>query len=119
MEQADRYNEGKPRWSLVDFKSMEPLVQVLEYGAKKYAPYNWTKGLPTTQICESLLRHTFAYLNGEDNDAESGCSHIGHIMANAMFLSYVMKNKPQFDDRSMAVGEVKQEIPPVICTAHT
>ena len=35
-EQALRYNEGKPQWSLVDFKSLEPLVEVLGFGAKKY-----------------------------------------------------------------------------------
>lgn len=35
-ETALRYNEGKTRWSLVHFPSLEPLVRVLEFWAKKY-----------------------------------------------------------------------------------
>ena len=98
-EKGTRYNKGKLRWSLVDFKSLEDMVKVLEFGASKYEDFNWTKGLKTTEICESLLRHLFAYLDGEDVDKESNCSHVGHILCNAMFLNYMTKNKPDFDTR--------------------
>lgn len=98
-EQALRYNTGKRKWALVDFKSLEPMVEVLESGALKYEEFNWTKGMPVTQVSESLLRHIFAFLEGEDLDVESGKSHLGHIMSNAMFLSYIMREKPEFDDR--------------------
>lgn len=97
--QALRYNEGKRQWSLVDFKSLESMVEVLEFGAIKYDPYNWTKGMPVTKVSESLLRHMFAFLKGENKDSESGLDHLGHIMCNAMFLSYIMREKPHFDDR--------------------
>ena len=97
--QAIRHNNGKLRWSLVDFESLEDMVKVLEFGANKYSDHNWKKGLPTTQVCESLMRHLFAYLSGEDIDPESGLSHVGHIQCNAMFLSYMQKNKIEFDDR--------------------
>lgn len=99
VERGDRFNDSKPQWGLIDFNSLEEMVRVLEYGATKYSKDNWKKGLPTIEICESMLRHIFAYLNGEDNDKESGISHIGHIMCNAMFLNYMMKNKPEFDNR--------------------
>lgn len=39
MEKALRYNEGKPEWSLVHFKSLEPIVRVLMYGAHKYSVF--------------------------------------------------------------------------------
>ena len=97
--QALRYNKGKKQWSLVDFKSLESMVEVLEFGAEKYAKWNWTKGMPVTQVSESLLRHMIAFLSGEDKDAESGIDHLGHVMCNAMFLSYIMREKKQFDDR--------------------
>ena len=97
--QALRYNEGKLKWSLVDWKSLEPMVRVLEMGAKKYAPYNWAKGMPVTEVSESLLRHMFAYLNGESNDKESKIEHLGHVMCNCMFLIHIMREKPEFDDR--------------------
>lgn len=99
-EQALRYNAGKRKWSLVDFKSLESMVEVLEYGENKYNAFNWKKGMPVTELSESLLRHMFAFLEGEDQDFESKVSHLGHILSNAMFLSYVMREKPHFDDRS-------------------
>lgn len=101
MEQADRYNEGKPRWSLVDFSSLEPLVRVLEYGAKKYDDDNWKKGLPFKEVCESMMRHLIAFMGGEDLDQESHQPHLGHIMANCMFLEYYVTSglNSKFDDR--------------------
>lgn len=96
---GDRFNEGKSQWSLVSFESIEPMVKVLEFGAKKYAPYNWAKGLKVTECTDSMMRHLTAFMKGEDNDPESGISHVGHIMCNAMFLEYMMKNRPDMDDR--------------------
>lgn len=92
MEKATRYNEGKPKWSLVDFKSLEPLVRVLEFGAVKYGKFNWQKGLPEEEILESLSRHLFELMSGNEFDEETGVSHIGHIMANAMFYAYQKRN---------------------------
>jgi hypothetical protein len=85
---AVRFNSGKLNWSLVHFKSIEPMVKVLMFGAQKYAAHNWKKGLPKEQILESMMRHLAALMDGEQNDPESGLPHIGHIMCNAMFYSY-------------------------------
>lgn len=38
--QARRYNKGKLKWSLVSWKALAPLVEVLMYGAHKYSV--WT-----------------------------------------------------------------------------
>ena len=70
--QGDRYNKGKTKWSLVDWESLEPFVQVLVFGSQKYEPFNWQKGLKVTETLESCLRHIFSFLSGEDNDKESG-----------------------------------------------
>lgn len=97
---ADRHNKGKLEWSLVHMPSLEPLVRVLEFGAKKYARDNWKKGLSFNKIKESLMRHMIDFFdNMEDNDAESGINHIGHMMANCMFLQYMFNNKKDMDDR--------------------
>lgn len=98
-EKAIRYNSGKPRWSLVHFESLEPMVRVLEYGENKYSDFQWMKGLSHRQVAESLFRHLTAYLDGEDKDNESGEHHVGHILSNAMFLSYNIKHHPELDDR--------------------
>ena len=96
--QALRYNKGKSQWSLVDFKSLEPMVEVLEFGARKYAKDNWKKGMPVSQVIESMLRHTFSLLSGETHDKESLIHHIGHIQCNAMFIAYILREKPEFND---------------------
>ena len=98
-EQAKRYNEGKPQWSLVHYKSLEPMVKVLEFGCTKYDRDNWKKGMPLNKILESMQRHLAALMDGEEFDSESGISHIGHIQANAMFYNYHTKN-----------GEIESEI---------
>jgi hypothetical protein len=109
-EKGLRYNEGKIKWSLVDFESLESMARVLMYGAEKYTvkdeegnvlrtgANNWKKGMVVSEVCESLLRHTFALMRGEVTDPESGESHVGHMMCNCMFIDYNMRNKPEFND---------------------
>ena len=97
-ERSLRYNKDKLKWSLVDFSSLEDMVRVLEMGAKKYSKDNWKKGMPVSEVIESMLRHTFSLLSGEINDKESRLPHIGHIQCNAMFIAYILKNKPEFND---------------------
>ena len=98
MEQGKRFNLGKPKWSLVPQSALIPAVRSFEYGANKYGPHNWKKGLPMSEICESLKRHLDAYMEGEEIDKESGLPHIGFIQTNAIMLSWMNDNKPQFND---------------------
>lgn len=105
QRQALRYNQGKLKWALVDFKSLEGLVEVLEYGANKYAPDNWKKGMPVKEVAESLMRHLFAFLDGEDVDPESGCRHISHVMCNAMFIEFILREKAHYDNRKIETGD--------------
>ena len=87
-DKALRYNEGKPKWSLVHYESLIPMIRVLEFGALKYAPRNWIKPMNETEILESMQRHLAALMDGEEFDQESGINHMGHIQANAMFYNY-------------------------------
>ncbi len=102
---AMRFNSGKLRWSLVDFDALDDMVKVLEFGAKKYDDNNWKKGLKTPEIFESIMRHLVAYMRGEDIDLESGLPHTGHILCNAMFLSYMQKYKSDFDTRTKDINK--------------
>ena len=83
---AERYNEGKPKFSFIDLTCLTECALVLEFGAKKYSRDGWRKGFPQTEVIDSLLRHISAIQRGELIDPESGLSHSGHIQANAMFL---------------------------------
>ena len=83
---AARFNQGKPKYSMLDLTCLKPGVRVLEFGADKYERDNWKKGMPVSQILDSLLRHVSALQRGEFVDQESGLPHIGHIQCNALFL---------------------------------
>jgi len=99
LKNASRYNTGKLKWSLVSWHALAPMVEVLMFGAAKYDSWNWVKGLKYTEICESLQRHLYAFMQGENNHQESKLSHIGHILCNAMFLSYMVLFRKDMDDR--------------------
>ena len=99
---ALRYNIGKAPLSMI-MEAKEALsgcAGVLQFGAKKYGRGNWHKGLPHTEVCDSMLRHLSSYLSGEDLDPESGCPHVDHILTNAIFLAQGVRTHPELDDRS-------------------
>ena len=95
---AIRYNENKPKYSLLDLESFEDTARVLEFGAKKYSRDNWKKGLPFSEIIDSLLRHVVGMQKGEYLDPESGLPHHGHLGCNVMFLAYNIKHHQELDD---------------------
>lgn len=97
-----RHNEGKLKWSLIDWPSLYGFVRVLMFGCKKYAPFNWQKGMAITWHQESLMRHLTASMSGEDIDPETGETHMSHIMCNAMFIEWTLKNRKDMDDRPKA-----------------
>ena len=90
-KRALRYNKGKVKWSLVHWKSLEPLVRVLEFGASKYGAYNWQKKMNKKEILESAMRHLTAMMDGEVFDEESKLPHAGHLLCNVMFYIYHSK----------------------------
>lgn len=94
-DKALRYNGGKPQWGLVHYKSLIPMVRVLEFGALKYSPRNWMKSMPTREILESMQRHLAALMDGEEYDSKSGLDHMGHIQANAMFYNFQRERERQ------------------------
>lgn len=100
--QALRYNKDKPRFTLLleAPHALEGVVRVLERGAEKYVRGNWQIGLPFTETIDSAMRHLIAFVNGEDNDPESGLPHLDHALCNIVFLAEHFRTRPDFDDRT-------------------
>jgi hypothetical protein len=107
-DKAMRFNEGKLQWGLVEWKSMEPMVEVLMFGAQKYAPDNWKKGQDRMENLESAMRHLMAMMRGEILDPESGKPHVGHLMCCAMFNSYFDIVNPPGDNEHLFDTEVNE-----------
>ena len=101
-ELGDRHNNGKAQLSmLLDAPhALEDAAKVLEFGMAKYSRGNWLKGLPITEVIDSLLRHLVAFSNGENLDPESNLRHTGHIVVNALFLAEMYAIRPDLDDRT-------------------
>jgi hypothetical protein len=86
---AQREKLGALPYDLIPYQEItDAFARVAEFGAVKYAPWNWSKGLARVQLLGSLLRHTFAYLRGEDRDRETGLLHTDHILWNAAVLAH-------------------------------
>lgn len=98
MSGAMKFDQEKPRMDLLDPLALEGLAAVLTFGAKKYAAHNWRGGLSYSRLVAALLRHLFAILRGERTDPESGLPHVDHIGCCWMFLSNMMKTRPDMDD---------------------
>lgn len=82
-----KYDSDKPQWSLVPWTALSQVVDVLTYGAKKYAPDNWKKVPNARQrYVDAGFRHFTAYVGGEKNDSETGMSHLAHAMCCLLFL---------------------------------
>lgn len=90
-----KHDSRKPRWSLLPKTALHEIVQVLEFGATKYAPDNWQR-VPDarTRYYDALMRHVEAWWNGEKTDPETGLHHLAHAGCCVLFLLWLDKNGP-------------------------
>lgn len=85
---------GKRRFSLLPINCINAVLDVLEFGAKKYEVGNWQK-VPEaeTRYFDAALRHIFAWKQGEKVDPESGCHHLAHAVCCLIFLLWFDKQE--------------------------
>lgn len=75
---AVKYDDGKTDLSYMSYEWIDLHCKVRMFGAKKYSRNNWMLGFSVLRSLAAALRHIFAFMWGEDNDQESGLSHLGH-----------------------------------------
>lgn len=81
-------SEGKLQWTLLPWKELREVVEVLQAGAKKYSVDNWKKCDDLNEFRNALLRHVTSYMSGETIDPEDKKSHLAHAICNCLFLMY-------------------------------
>ena len=115
-----RFNDGKVPLNLIPLSAMVECARVFDYGRRKYAAWNWAKGMDWSVPYGCLLRHMAAWFDGEDNDPESGLPHLGHAMCNLVMLSTFARTFREGDDRpkrwmhadpARALGLVEMDAP--------
>lgn len=98
----DRIGAHKPPLHLIP-----PAAEILEavvmgLGAKKYGPFNWrTTNVKASIYVAAARRHLAQWLDGQDDDPESGVSHLAHaraclgILLDAAATGHLVDDRPQ------------------------
>lgn len=96
---ATKHDSDKPMMSLLSKTWLWGVAAVLSFGARKYAPDNWRKGIGYRRLIDAAMRHITAFSDGEDIDPESGLSHLDHASCCLMFAREMITIHPELDDR--------------------
>lgn len=77
----------KLRPSLLPIESLEVVTKVLMFGSAKYSDHNW-KIVPNARAryIDAAMRHLMDVVREEENDAESGLSHVAHCICCLLFV---------------------------------
>lgn len=74
-------------------------AHVFDYGRRKYAEWNWAKGMPWSVPIGCAARHLMAIIRGEHTDPESGKPHEWHVYCNVVMLMTYQGTFTEGDDR--------------------
>lgn len=102
-----KYDQGKPPMAMVSHVLMEEVSAVRAFGATKYSENQWKNGFAITRSISSALRHIFAFLSGQDNDTESGRSHLAHAICCLEHALWDMRYHSENDDRYKGESNAK------------
>ncbi len=96
---GDKHDGGKLPLHLLPVDALEAITEILDFGAKKYAPRNWEKGLDWSRVYRAAIGHLFSWWRGAGPDEETGKSHLWHAGCCVLFLiSYELRSVGK-DDR--------------------
>lgn len=106
-----KHDVGKPNLALVPPGPLLALTRVLDFGAAKYGPWNWRKGIEWSRVYAAVQRHLLAWWGGEDLDPESGHSHLAHALCGLVFLLTYAEEHRELDDRYRPVSRAVISMP--------
>lgn len=96
--EGTKHDSDKVRLDLLPPYPLECIAEILTYGAQKYSPWNWTKGIHYSRLYRATLSHLFAWARGEILDPESGKPHLWHAGCNILFLIWHSEYRPDLND---------------------
>ena len=92
-------DNAKTRYDLLPPELLEETAKVLTFGAQKYSAHNWAQGASWSRYFSAMMRHMWAWWRGEDNDPETGFSHLAHAACCLSFLIAYQRRDLGEDDR--------------------
>jgi len=99
-----RFQERGTREDLLDAllvlgNHWDACAHVFDYGRRKYAEFNWAKGMKWSVPLGCAARHLEKIILGQEDDDESGYSHAGHVYCNVVMLYTFTSTFEEGDDR--------------------
>lgn len=95
----------RARYDLIPTGPLHQLAEHYGAGAMKYEDRNWEKGYNWSLSFASLMRHAWAFWNGEDTDTETGSLHIIAAAWHCLALAEYSKTHPEKDDRPKPIQQ--------------
>jgi hypothetical protein len=104
----------KPCAHYAPMNVMAAVYRVFELGAKKYGLKNWRKQpVDASTYYSAAHRHLTAWFEArEDNDPESGVSHLAHAIACCMIIMDGLQQQGFIDDRAKVEVLTSEPRPP-------
>jgi hypothetical protein len=92
MNNEAKYDQGKPKLTLVPRQIIQGIARVRMFGTEKYgSPDNW-KLVEPERYRDAAFRHFLAYLDDPQGvDEESGLPILWHLATNIAFLCELEK----------------------------
>ncbi|MGW4240967.1 dATP/dGTP diphosphohydrolase domain-containing protein [Nocardia sp. NPDC004722] len=87
------------RFGLIPAGPLRELAELYGRGAEKYSDDNWRKGYDWSLSFDAMMRHAWAFWDGEDIDEETGAKHIICAVWHGITLAAFMVLHPGFDNR--------------------
>jgi hypothetical protein len=97
--EGKKFDSDKIPLNLLPSDALFEIGRVLQAGKEKYGEANWAKGIGISRLLGAAMRHTAQFNAGEDLDEETKTLHIANAACNLMFAIWMMKNRPDLDDR--------------------
>jgi hypothetical protein len=97
-------------WSVMPRWVIALVGRVMSVGAAKYGAFNYRESSISASVYQDALeRHLSLWFDGEDEDAESGVSHLAHAIACCSLLLDAQGTGKLHDDRQKT-GLVRQTL---------
>lgn len=101
-------SRGKPPLSWVPAAAMEAIVRPLVWAEEHdYGDHrNWMRGIPASELLGCISRHIADVAAGKRKDDRTGLDPVDQLICRAMMLAWMVKHRPDLDDRDVAAPAV-------------
>lgn len=90
-KEGHKDDAGKTEYFAMPWLALDEMAEVMTFGAQKYDLFNFRKGMKYGRLWSAAFRHMVAWWRGEENDRETGKSHLAHALCCIGMLLEIQK----------------------------